>query len=62
MTMEHPPFEDVFPIENADFPAIVMLVDSGVYFFFKRKEFPQFFLVRVVAKLRKNPPPYHQEL
>ena len=20
MTMEHPPFEDVFPIENGDFP------------------------------------------
>ena len=24
MTMENSPFEDVFPIENGDFPAIVM--------------------------------------
>ncbi len=29
MTMENPPFEDVFPIENWDFP-IVMLVFRGV--------------------------------
>ena len=29
MTVENPPFEDVFPIEHRDFP-IVMLVFRGV--------------------------------
>ena len=32
MTMENPPFEDVFPIENGDFSHI-MLVFRGVMFF-----------------------------
>ena len=30
--MEHPPFEDEFPIENCEFVQAVMLVNSGVYF------------------------------
>ena len=31
MTMENPPFEDVFPIENGDFPMSCYF--SGVYSF-----------------------------
>ena len=30
MTIKHPPFEDVFPIENGDFPACHSLVFRGV--------------------------------
>ena len=29
MTVENPPFEDVFPIENGDFPMLCLF--SGVY-------------------------------
>ena len=31
MALENQPFEDVFPIQNGDFPAIRMLVFRGVY-------------------------------
>ena len=33
MAMEHPPFEDVFPIEHADFPASHVSFRERTFFF-----------------------------
>ena len=32
MTMEHPPFEDVFPTKNCDFPASHLSFREGIFF------------------------------
>ena len=31
MTIKHPPFEDVFPIENWDFPNLMLVFSGSIY-------------------------------